>query len=113
MLVLKYLKSGLSVELSESFSVSEVFLILLVFFVYGLFFSKLFSLPPTSYMGFMECVGGVWSIDLENAEKGRFCGCSDDKSFWCFLLFNSLKNSMLKFCDNSCTGCCRNSAPTH
>ena len=64
-------------------------------------------------MGFMECVGGVWSIDLENAEKGRFYGCGDDKSFWCFLLFNSLKNSMLKFCDNSCTGCCRNSATTH
>ena len=49
MLGLKYLKSGLSVELSESFSVSEEFLILLLFFLfYGLFFSKLFSLPPTS-----------------------------------------------------------------
>ena len=32
MLGLKYLKSGLSVELSESFSVSEVFLNLLLFF---------------------------------------------------------------------------------
>ena len=42
MLGLKYLKSGLSVELSESFSVSEVFLNLLLFFLfYGLFFFKI------------------------------------------------------------------------
>ena len=38
MLGLKYLKSGLSVELSESFSVSEVFLILLVFFCFMVYF---------------------------------------------------------------------------
>ena len=64
-------------------------------------------------MGFIEWVGGVWSIDLENVEKERFYGFGDDKSFWCFLLFNSLKNSMEKFCDHLYTGCCRNSATTH
>ena len=63
-------------------------------------------------MGFMECVGGVWIIDLEKAIKGRFYGCGVDKSFWCFLLFNSLKNSMQKFRNHPYTGCCRNSATT-
>ena len=64
-------------------------------------------------MGFMECVGGVWIIDLEKAIKGRFYGCGVDKSFWCFLLFNSLKNSMQKFRNHPYTECCRNSATTH
>ena len=48
MLGLKYLKSGLSAELSEPLSVNEVFLMLLIFLFLGLFFSKLFSLPHTS-----------------------------------------------------------------
>ena len=42
-------KSGLSVELSEPLSVNEVFFMLLIFFLfYGVFVSKLFSLPHTS-----------------------------------------------------------------
>ena len=106
-------KSGLSVELSEPLSVNEVFLMLLVFFVLWFICFKTVFITSHKLDGIYGVrQGGVWIIDLEKAIKGRFYGCGVDKSFWCFLLFNSLKNSMQKFRNHPYTGCCRNSATT-